>query len=492
MKRLEELHWDNTFARLPSVFYSLLAPTPLQRPELIAWSPDAAALLDLDPAEAQRPEVIAAFNGDRLLPGMEPLAAIYAGHQFGHFVSQLGDGRAILLGEVKNARGERWDVQVKGAGKTPFSRDGDGRAVLRSTLREYLCSEAMHGLGIPTTRALCILGGADDVYRETVESGALLVRLAPSHVRFGSFELFHHRGEPEQVRRLCEYVIERDFPHLAKTPDRPIAFVAFYEEVVRRTAGLIASWQAVGFEHGVMNTDNMSILGLTLDYGPFGFLDEYDPAWVSNHSDHRGRYAFHRQPSVGFWNASCLGEALLSLMTVDEARAALAAYEPAFLERHLLLMRGKLGLAEARDGDGELLLDLLRAMKAGRADYTRLFRALGRLRLEDDAGDAALRGTLAGASAALDAWLPSYRARLRDEGSDDEARRARMDRVNPAHVLRNHLAQIAIDRALRRDYTEIERLRRALADPFTERPEFADYAAPPPDWSRDIVVSCSS
>ena len=490
MKRLEELCWDNTWARLPSAFWSRVAPTPLQRPELIAWNPDAAALLDLDPVAPLRPEFLSAFNGDRLLSGMDPLAAIYAGHQFGQFVPQLGDGRAILLGEVLCADGERWDVQVKGAGRTPYSRDGDGRAVLRSAIREYLCGEAMHGLGIPTTRSLCLLGGADVVYRETLESGALLVRLAPSHLRFGSFELFHYRNQSAEVRQLCDYILARNFPDLQSEP-KP--YVAFYGEVVRRTAELIAAWQSVGFAHGVMNTDNMSILGLTLDYGPFGFLDEYDPARICNHSDHGGRYAFHRQPTIGMWNASCLGEALLSLISVEDARAALATYEPAFRRRYQEIMRAKLGLPGERADDAELTIDLMRALRTGRADYTRFFRALGSIRIIGESGDGALRETLAGDPSALNQWLVNYRARLAIEGGgDDAARKARMDAINPRYVLRNHLAQFAIEQALQRDYSEIDRLRRVLADPFTDRPEYDRYAASPSEEDRAIVVGCSS
>ncbi|MEW6613804.1 MAG: protein adenylyltransferase SelO family protein, partial [Pseudomonadota bacterium] len=296
MRPLEDLDFDNSFARLPEPFYSRVMPTPVPAPELLSYNETAAALLDLDPREAQRPEFVEYFSGNRPLPGSEPLAALYAGHQFGHYVPQLGDGRAILLGEVRNRAGERWELQLKGAGRTPYSRGGDGRAVLRSTIREYLCSEAMHGLGIPSTRALCIVGSELEVYRESVERGAVLLRLAPSHVRFGSFEVFFYRDQHAELKLLADYVIERHYPELADGDDR---YVRFFQEVVLRTARLLAQWQAVGFAHGVMNTDNMSILGLTLDYGPFGFLDRYDPGFICNHSDHAGRYAFDRQPQIG-------------------------------------------------------------------------------------------------------------------------------------------------------------------------------------------------
>ncbi len=314
MRTLEGLRFDNTYARLPDAFSARLAPTPFtSHPYLVSFNPDAASLIDLDPKEVQRPEFVQYFSGARMLAGAEPLAMLYAGHQFGHYVPQLGDGRAILLGEVRNDRGEKWDLHLKGAGQTPFSRHGDGRAVLRSSIREYLGGEAMQGLGIPTTRALCLVGSEDEVLREEgVESGAMLVRLAPSHVRFGSFEVFAHRRQMAHLKQLADYVIENHFSHLQGASD---GYFSFFREVVQKTAELVAKWQAVGFAHGVLNTDNMSILGLTLDYGPFGFLDDYDAGLICNHSDRGGRYAFHRQPNIANWNLHALGEALLSLIS---------------------------------------------------------------------------------------------------------------------------------------------------------------------------------
>ena len=491
MRTLEELNFHNTYARLPESFYSRVTPTPFSKPPyLVSFNAAAAALIDLDPKEAARPEFADYFSGSRALPGSEPIALLYAGHQFGQYVPRLGDGRAILLGEVVNEAGGKWDLHLKGAGQTPYSRDGDGRAVLRSTIREYLCSEAMHGLGIPTTRGLCIMGSDEEVLREEgVETAAMLIRLAPTHVRFGSFETFYYRGQPESLRRLADYVLAQYFPHLQGADDR---YLRFLTEVVIRTAQLMANWQAVGFAHGVMNTDNMSILGLTLDYGPFGFLDDYNPGFICNHSDRGGRYAFHRQPDIGKWNLHALAQALLPLMSEDEAKQALAAYEPALVEHYRDLMRQKLGLLEWRPEDGDLVTGLLSIMQANHVDYTNCFRALGDFRSNPGALNAPLRDLFLD-RAAFDAWAARYRARLRAEGGHDAERKERMNRANPKYVLRNYLAHTAIMQATeKKDFTEIARLLGLLQDPYTERPDMEPYAAPPPEWGKHISVSCSS
>lgn len=488
MATLEQLRFDNSYARLPPSFGVSLSPTPFPDARLVSVSPSALRLLDLEPSEARRPEFLQAFGGARPLPGMAPFAMVYAGHQFGVYVPRLGDGRALLLGEVLNGAGERWDVQLKGSGPTPYSRMGDGRSVLRSAIREYLCSEALHGLGIPTTRALCVLGGGEPVYREEVETGAMLVRLSPSHVRFGTFEFFHYSGQHDHVKVLADYVIARHFPHLAGEPEQ---YARFYAEVVERTARLMAQWQAVGFAHGVMNTDNMSILGLTLDYGPFGFLDDFDPGFICNHSDEGGRYAFGRQPRIALWNLACLGEALFSLLSEDEVRAALGGYQPAFTMHFLARMREKLGLRESRDEDPGLLESLFGRMAATQVDYTRFFRALGRFDSSPGARNDALRDQFVDREG-FDAWAEDYRRRLAAEGSQDAERRARMDRVNPKYVLRNYLAQTAIERAQAGDFREVDRLRALLENPFSEHPEHEASAQPPPSWGRHLVVSCSS
>ncbi len=488
MQTLESLTFDNHFAQLPAAFYTRVLPTQLPAPYLVSFNAAVAQLIDLDPAEARRPDFADYLSGNRLLTGSEPLAMLYAGHQFGHFVPQLGDGRAILLGAVRNSAGERWELQLKGAGPTPFSRSGDGRAVLRSTIREYLCSEAMHGLGIPTTRALCIVGSDEEVYRETIETSAVLLRMAPSHVRFGSFEVFYHRRQYDQIRQLADYVIDTHYPELADAADR---YALLLGTVIRRTARLMAQWQAVGFAHGVMNSDNMSILGLTLDYGPYGFLDKYDPGFICNHSDHHGRYAFDQQPGVGLWNLGRLAQALTPLLPAAHCTALLAEYETHFDTYYLTALRAKLGLRTAQSADGELAHALLQTMHSNRVDYTLLFRALGDFDSSPGARNAALRDQFL-ERAAFDSWAADYRARLTDEQSDDRERRTRMNRVNPKYVLRNYLAETAIRRAQTHDYSEIDRLLALLQQPYDEQPEHQGYAAVPPDWADEIAVSCSS
>lgn len=491
MRNIAGLAFDNSFARLPPAFHEVVDPTPVSNPRLVAFNPGAAELLELDPAAAGDPAFLRYMAGHGRIPGSEPVAALYAGHQFGVWVPQLGDGRAILLGEVVNGRGERWDLQLKGSGPTSFSRMGDGRSVLRSAIREYLAGEALFALGVPTTRSLCVVGSDEVVYREVPETAATLLRLAPSHVRFGSFQVFAARRQPDRVRLLADYVIDLHFPELPAGPER---YALWYREVVERTARLVADWMAVGFAHGVLNTDNMSVLGLTLDFGPYGFVEEYDPAYICNHSDHDGRYAFGRQPAIGLWNLARFGEALLSLLAVDEANAALARFGPAFEERYGARMRAKLGLATARDGDRELIADLLGVLEAGRIDYPRFFRALSRVPAAEGPVPASLL-ELGGAADVLREWLDRYRARVREEGTGpgaDAARQRAMLAVNPKYVLRNYLAQQAIDRARQGDPTEVDRLRAVLERPFEEHPEHEAWAGPPPPWAREIVVSCSS
>lgn len=493
MLTLADLRFDNSFSRLPGAFYDRPSPAPFPDPYLVSFNPRAAELIGLDPAEARRPEFLQVFSGQGILEGMEPLAAIYAGHQFGVYVPQLGDGRALLLGEVVNARGERWDLQLKGAGPTAFSRGADGRAVLRSSIREYLACEAMHALGIPTTRALAILGSDMPVYRERPESAAIVVRMAPSHVRFGSFEVFYHRGQGERLRELADYVIAHHFPQLLDAGDKYLALLA---EVTARTARLIAQWQAVGFAHGVMNSDNMSILGLTLDYGPYGFMEAYDPDFVCNYSDHRGRYAFDQQPRIGLWNLGCLAHALLPLIDSNEeaaaerAREVLEGYGPQYGRAYAGHMQAKLGLATREEGDAELVKRLLDLMRQAGTDYTIFFRALCDFRA--DADRSPLRDQFLD-RAGFDAWASDYAARLAREGSVDAERAARMRRVNPKYILRNYLAEIAIARAVAdKDFSEVDRLLDLLSRPFDEQPEMESYAAPPPDWAAQIQVSCSS
>ncbi|HMS82390.1 MAG TPA: YdiU family protein [Nitrospira sp.] len=488
-RTLETLSFDNTYARLPQAFYARLNPTPFSEPPyLIHANRSAAELIDLDPEQFERQELAELFGGKALAPGMEPLAMLYSGHQFGVYVPQLGDGRAILLGEATNQRGQRWDLHLKGAGMTPFSRDGDGRAVLRSTIREYLCCAAMQGLGIATTQALCLVGSDDKVYREQIETGAMLVRMAPSHVRFGMFEVFYYRKQHEHLKTLADYVIEQHFSHLRDTGEK---YAQFFSEVVERTARLIAQWQAVGWAHGVMNTDNMSILGLTLDYGPYGFMDDYDAGFICNHSDHNGRYAFNQQPYIGLWNLSCLAQALLPLAEKEALKAGLETYQPLFDREYQERMRAKCGLSEAQAGDDELIRDFLGLLQGSHADYSIVFRELGAFSSQNGAVNETLREHFLNRER-FDEWAVRYRDRLRGEGSRDDERCTRMNRVNPKYVLRNYLAQATIEKAQHKDFSEIDRLFTALQTPFTEQPGMESYALPPPNWGKHLTVSCSS
>ncbi len=486
-RTLEAVHFDNSFARLPAAFYERRMPTGLPNPRLLAFSADAGALIDLPPGAELGADFLQWASGNALLPGMEPIAAIYAGHQFGTFVAQLGDGRAILLGEV-DAAGGRWELQLKGGGPTAFSRFADGRAVLRSTIREYLCSEAMHNLGISTTRALSITGSDEPVYRETVETAAVLVRMAPTFVRFGSFELFASRRQTAEVQLLADYVIDRHFALGASGSER---YAQFFSEVVRRTAELMAAWQSVGFAHGVMNTDNFSIVGLTLDYGPFGFLDAYEPGFICNHTDAGGRYAFDQQPSIGLWNCYALANTMLSLVSKNELETALGTYEHAYRLAYDARMRAKLGLHGIEAADAEIVHDLLTLLSAAQADYTRFFRALCDVEITSTPADDRLAEFFADRDGWY-AWQARYRARLSREPAADAARRATMRAVNPKYILRNYLAQTAIERAQSGDFSEITRLQAVLRQPFDDQPDFEAYAAAPPSWARTITVSCSS
>lgn len=487
-----QLNFENSFVTLPEYFYRRVEPTPLPAPYLVSFNEQAAQLIDLDAAVKTSEDFIETFTGNRLMKGSAPLAAIYAGHQFGTFVPQLGDGRAISLGEVRNKNGERWDVQLKGAGKTAFSRFGDGRAVLRSTIREYLCSEAMHGLQIPTTRAMCITGSDAPVQRETVETAAVLTRLAPTHIRFGSFEVFHYRDQSERVTELADYVIREYFSEFENEPDK---YARFLREVVARTARLMAAWQAIGWTHGVMNTDNMSIVGLTIDYGPFGFMDDFDPNFIPNHSDYQGRYAYSQQPQIGLWNCVCLAYTLLHLIKQEDAQAALDTYQLIFAEAFAARMRAKLGLQIERDEDAEIVAGILQMLAANRVDYTNFWRRLSRIKVaeaETNTTENAVRDLFPDIES-FDDWATKYRARLAAEASVDDERKASMNKVNPKYILRNYLAENAIRLAEdKKDFSEVDRLLKLLQRPFDEQPEMEAYAEAAPDWGKRLVISCSS
>ena len=480
-KTLEDLRFDNSFAALGDAFSERRTPLGIPNARLAGFSPDAAALIDLRPGEEARREFADVVSGNGLLAGMEPVAGMYGGHQFGVWAGQLGDGRAILLGEVRTEAGERWELQLKGGGLTKFSRFADGRAVIRSTVREFLASEAMHHLGVPTTRALAMAAGDEPVVRERVERAATVIRMAPSFVRFGSFEIFHYRTQLDEVKTLADYVIDRFYPGCGSGEDR---YARFFAAVVERTAALMAQWQAIGFAHGVMNTDNFSILGLTLDYGPYGFVEAYQPRFICNHSDEMGRYAFDRQPTVGLWNCCALAEALSSLIGKDDLDAALARYEHVYRATLLQLLGAKLGVLGADDGDTELALELFRLLETRRIDWTNFWRALSH-------SDAQALHVLGEDDTSKD-WLARYARRAEEDPREDAERRAAMRAVNPKYVLRNWVAQEAIEACEGGDDSVIAAVLGVLRAPYDEHPQHEAWTGAAPAKYAGLSVSCSS
>ncbi len=483
------LTWRNSYARLGEDFYTLLAPQPLPSPYWVGRSPSMARTLGLDESWLASQKLLEALSGNGTMAGTQPLASVYSGHQFGVWAGQLGDGRAILLGETSQGH----EIQLKGAGLTPYSRMGDGRAVLRSSIREFLCSEAMHGLGIATTRALCVTGSDAPVRRETLETAAVVTRVAPSFIRFGHFEHFSYSGQHTQLKILADYVIDNFYPACRagdKFAGNP--FAALLEAVSEATAKTVAQWQAIGFCHGVMNTDNMSILGLTIDYGPFQFLDAFDPGHICNHSDHQGRYAFNKQPNIAYWNLFCLGQALLPLIEEQElAMAALESYKtvfPAELERQ---MRAKLGLVDGNPNslaaDRTLIEDILKLLAQDRVDYTIFWRRLSHANAGSPSQ--AVRDLFLDRSA-INSWMLQYSERLahipRALVTD------LMLKTNPKFVLRNHLGEQAIQKAKLKDFSQVNTLLSLLESPFAEHPGYDDYADFPPAWAGSIEISCSS
>lgn len=547
---LDSLHFDDLFQRrLPAdpsedkrprqvlgAGYSRVAPTPVAAPHLIAYSREAAALIDLPPSECESESFVQVFSGNRVLPSMRPYAACYGGHQFGNWAGQLGDGRAITLGEVVASSGQRWELQLKGAGLTPYSRTADGRAVLRSSVREFLCSEAMHHLGVPTTRALCLIGTGEPVIRDmfydgnpAAEPGAIVCRMAPSFLRFGNFEIFRARGDSRLLAALGEHTLATHFPELG--PPTPEAYAALFETVCRRTALLMAHWMRVGFVHGVMNTDNMSVLGLTIDYGPYGWLEDFDPSWTPNTTD-RGqrRYRYAHQPAVALWNLARFAEALYPLVERPEPlERALRGYHELLRGTLFEMFRDKLGLSGPPDGEAPMAADsgeapalgvdlgdglieeLCRVLQLAETDMTIFFRRLADVPLDRDraerSADADVLAPLGDAfyipeqltpdrSAQLANWVRRYVRRAAADPRSLEQRRAAMNRVNPKFVLRNYLAQTAIDRATDGDYSRLHELLDVLRRPYDEQPERAELAEKRPDWARHrpgcSMLSCSS
>lgn len=486
MKSLTDLTFDNRFARLGDAFSSPVLPEPIDAPRLVVASAQAMALLDLDPAQAEEPVFAELFGGHKLWSEAEPRAMVYSGHQFGGYSPRLGDGRGLLLGEVRNAAGEHWDLHLKGAGQTPYSRSGDGRAVLRSSIREFLASEYLHALGIPSSRALCVVGSSTPVWRERQESAAMVLRLAPSHIRFGHFEYFYYSKQPEQLKELVEHVLACHFPE-CREQEQP--YLALFRTVVERNAELIANWQAYGFCHGVMNSDNMSILGITFDFGPYAFLDDFDAQHICNHSDDSGRYSFSNQVPIAHWNLSALAQALTPFIEVDALRETLDLFLPLYQAHYLDLMRRRLGLPRADEHDQTLIERLLQLMQGSAVDYHLFFRRLGEeapaqavASLRDDFVD------LAG----FDQWASDYCARAAEGDDDQDARRTRMHAVNPLYVLRNYLAQQAIEAAEQGDYGPVRELHQVLSQPFEEQAAMARYAERPPQWGKHLEISCSS
>ena len=490
LNTVKSLKVQNSFADLPSAFYTRLPAQPLNAPRLLHANTEVAAMLGMSPQIFDDPDFLSVCAGAEPLPGGKTLAAVYSGHQFGVWAGQLGDGRAHLLGEVV-VQDTSWELQLKGSGLTPYSRMGDGRAVLRSSVREYLASEAMAGLGIPTTRALALVVSDDPVYRETVETAAIVTRVSPSFVRFGSFE--HWSQAPEQLRVLFDSVVDRFYPECRDAlGGEPASLqqtaLRFLGKVIERTANMVADWQTVGFCHGVMNTDNMSILGLTLDYGPYGFMDAFQVNHICNHTDTQGRYAWNAQPSVAHWNLYRLASALMGLGIPAEAlKAELEHYEAVFLHAYRANLSNKLGFRQWEEGDDDLFDDWWRLLHTQKADFTLSFRRLsGALSQREPWLELFVD------QEAASAWLDRYALRLNRDQRTDQERIAQMDQANPVYVLRNHLAEIAIQAAAKGDVSEINTLLKLLKDPYTEQAGYETYAAVPPDWASRLEVSCSS
>ncbi|CAE6948367.1 Protein adenylyltransferase SelO [Pseudomonas marincola] len=486
MKLLTDLTFDNRFARLGDSFSTEVNPEPISDPKLVVASLGAATLLDLDPKELDNPLFTEIFAGHKLWSEAEPRAMVYSGHQFGGYTPRLGDGRGLLLGEVLNDSGEHWDLHLKGAGPTPYSRMADGRAVLRSSIREFLASEHLHALGIATSRALCVTSSSTPVWREKRENAAMLLRLARSHVRFGSFEYFYYTKQHELLKQLVDHVLDA---HYSECRSEPEPYLAMFKTIIERNAEMIAHWQAYGFCHGVMNTDNMSILGITFDYGPYAFLDDFDARHICNHSDDTGRYSFSNQVPIAQWNLAALGQALTPLVSVDQLRESLELFLPLYEAHYLDLMRKRLGLLTADENDGDRIRTLLQLMQSSAIDYTRFFRELGDSTAE--AACARLREDFTDL-AGFDAWSADYIARSQLEGDSQEQRRTRMHAANPKYILRNYLAQEAIEAAEAGDYAPVRELHEVLSKPFDEQPDKERYAQRPPDWGKHLEISCSS
>lgn len=477
--KLSQLKLTTPYLELDPLFFDMVEPTPLKNPFLISASKDAAKLLGLDYDISKDENLVNIVNGSYKLDGSKTFSMCYAGHQFGYFVPRLGDGRAINLGKVNGQ-----NLQLKGAGKTLYSREGDGRAVLRSSIREYLMSEAMHGLGIATSRALALIGSETDVARERWEKGAIVLRLSPTWIRFGTFEYFNSIGDYAKLQKLADFVIEESFPHLK---DEDEIYLKMYGEIVKNTAITVAKWQSVGFNHGVMNTDNMSIDGRTIDYGPFAFLDDYDSGYICNHTDSEGRYSFKNQPGIAHWNLQKLSIALFAIINHDKALEVLESFGEIYEAEYLFDMYKKMGFATSHNGDLELLKWMLGALGSSPIDYTKFFRLLSRYN-----GDKTAILELAAFQQPIKEWLEAYDERLKKENLSMRERHAQMLLVNPKYVLKNHILQAAIEKAELFDFSMINDLLKVALNPFDEHEELEYLCKSAPAEAKNLKLSCSS
>lgn len=477
--KLADITLTNPYLALPQLCYDRVEPRPLNKAFLIHANPQVAQMLDIDEEELESEAFVQFVNGALTLNGCESFAMCYAGHQFGFFVERLGDGRAMNIGTINNQH-----LQLKGAGPTLYSRSGDGRAVLRSSIREYLMSEAMHGLGIETTRALALIGSNHDVYRQSWEKGAIVLRVSPSWIRFGTFEYFTHSKNFQELEALADYAIDESYPHLNGEKDK---YLYFFMEVMGKTARLMAQWQAVGFNHGVMNTDNMSIAGLTIDYGPFAFLDEYDTNYICNHTDRDGRYSFGNQPRIGEWNLRALMVALAPLVSMEQMEKALEQYGALYTSHFVYLMRQKIGLTTKEEGDIALLQHLFGMLQGLNIDYTLFFRTLSRYN-----GDRTALLKLGLYHQPMHDWLDSYDERLQNDELGLDERQAKMLQTNPKYVLKNYMLQEAIEAAEQGEYRLVEALFSIAQNPYDEHEAYEDWAGVTPDVFKNKKLSCSS
>ena len=468
----------HNFSELPEEFYTLQDWQGFNNPKIVIENHVMKKALGMEDTDHQ--ELLKIFNGTRKIDSLKPLSMVYSGHQFGQYVEQLGDGRGLLFAQINSNEG-LLDIHLKGSGKTPYSRFGDGRAVLRSVIREYLCGEAMHALSIPTSRALMIIGSDEMVIREKSESAAMLVRTSKTHIRFGSFEYFHYNNKPEHVKALADFCIDSYPQYFSRTTN---AYEDFFRVIVKETANMIAHWQACGFNHGVMNTDNMSILGETFDYGPYGFMEDYNPNHVCNHSDHQGRYAFKNQPYIGLWNCSALGHALSSLISEESQGEILQTYEAIFQDTLAELYRKKLGLDLAKPEDATLIQGLLDIMESEKLDYTNTFRNLTQALAEENSPE--LQSEIS------KSWVVSFLERHSKETLSKDKRLKLMNQVNPKFILRNYMAQEAIEAAEVNDSSKLETLMIVITQPYEELIEHEKFANKSPIWAKDLEISCSS